>query len=569
MTELKRSIMLKCLPELDLDLNRLFDLYGTLVNITLSNIDSIVNEFVKIKSSIKNKCFCCNETKALSYANSEGNKICSFCFMKQWSEFTMFKKFKPRLMELSDNKGIKLMHSGYYYGAISTAVKIYKSYYSKHLKREDEIFRAKEQYLVTEGKLTSLEFDIKKTKSDIKLGKHLTKELAKQEDQKQKLLKDSKQYRKRSERKHISLPLFRNNEIYFGKQGMFEFQYTPKSYILLLSDYKTPRNKMIMKLDIGNLKKIHKVCKGEVIMKSNMFYCKSCKMTVPKSECKINHQEYFILRCMDKSEHKIIYPKIIKRNNEFFFIFPARDVTDSKTKQEIEDWIKKDKNIEYCSLSFAIKKPVTLTIIKNNKVQLIKTFGNGFLYQRGEIDRKIRSDIFNGISERYRHNHPHDIDDKRKHWKKRNALQKATNKMGFRHQRYCNYYNQVLSHDVIKFIKENCKKPLILFRDTKNIKDISYKGDLMRTLTRWSIQQQAGFIEYKAYLNSISVYKISYGDLKSLNCWKCHGESKEKLTTELLKHNHLFHCDKCNVENDINLVVGHNLYKTLIKVATA
>lgn len=483
--------------------------------------------------------------------------------MKTWSEYTLFKSFKQRLIDVSKSENRSLSHSGFYYGAISTAVKIFKSYFEKHEKREAEILMAKEQFIITNGKINNLNDEMRQVKIKIKKGSFLNKDLAKMENQKVKLEHDLKQYRRIAERKHVSFPIFRGNEVYFGRQGMFEFIKEENEYILLISDYRALRQKIRLSVKIGDLRKIHKKCKREVEIKETLLYCNYCKTFVPKDECKINYQEHFIQKCIDKDEHRIVYPKIIKRGNEFYFILPARDGINVKSKEEIEKWIKKDKDIDFCCLSFGIKKPITLSAIKNGKIKTIKTFGDGSLYQKGEVERRIRANIFNGIGERYKHNHPHNKDDKKQHQKKRKALKKANEKMGFRHQRFCNYYNQKLTHDVVQFIKANFEKPLVILRDMKNIKEISYRGDLMRTLTRWSVQQQNTFLEYKLYLNGVPIYKLPYKDLKTLKCWRCGKEQKEKLTTLIVKHEKLFECEECKATYNLHIVVNHNLFQKL------
>lgn len=563
--DVKRSIMLKCVIEDETVLPYLFETYGSFVNLTLEHIEKIYNSYIKIEP-IEKECSICRQKKRITYSNENRDKICTACFMKTWSEFTLFKTFKPKLVEISKLNNKFLTHSGYYYGSISTGVKIFKSYLSKHNKRENEINKGKELYLITDGKITALENNIKKTKSEIRRGAYKTKELAKMENEKVKLQKELKDYRKKAERKHIQFPIFKNNEIYFGKQGMFEFRQSNDGYNLLFSDYKALRSKIQMKLLIGNLNKLHKVCKTKVQLKNGLYHCPKCGTIVPRQECKINFQEQFIQQCIEKRQHKIVYPKLIRRCGIYYFIFPTRNDVDIKSREEIEEWIKKDKKIEYCCLSFGIKKPINLVVIKEGKIKTIKSFGDGSLYHKGEVERMIRAKIFNDIAERYKHDHPHKENDKKLHWKKRNALKKANDKMGFRHIRFTNYYNHKLTHDITKYIKDHCEKPLILFRDNSNIKDISYKGNLMRTLSRWSVQQQSTFLEYKAYLNDIPIYKICYKDLKSLSCWKCKNESKEKFTTQILTHETDFSCNECGVHYNFNVVGGYNLYLKLNEV---
>lgn len=559
--------MLKCEPEEDLSI--LYNNYSFYVNHTLNHLEELYNEYVKTKP-IEKICYICNEKKQLYYENLNKERICTNCFIKTWSEYTMYKKFKPLLIELAKMQNKIVANQGYYYGAISTGVKVFKSYIAKREKRENEINKAKENLLITDGKLSALTFDLKKKKSEIHLekstsrGLFLNKELIEMEKEHEKLIKDLKQYKKQASKKHISFPLFKGNEIYFGKQRMFEFKKEGDGYYLYISDYRALRIKIRCKLNIGDLRKIHKVCKHEVIVKDNLLYCESCKTFVPREECKINHQEQFILKCIDKKEHEIVYPKMIINDKDYFFIFPTRDTSTIKTREEIRKWIKKEKDIEFCCLSFGIKKPVTLSIIQYGKIKKIQSFGNGLLYQKGETERLIRAKIFNGVAEKYKHEHPHkDENDKHLHWKKRNALSKVGKKIGFRHQRFCNYYNQKLSYDIIQYIKQNCIKPLIILRDTKGIKDISYKGELMKVLSRWSVQQQVSFIEYKSYLNNIPFYRIEYKILKSLKCWKCKEEDTNKLTTQILTFENEFTCQKCNVRYNLDVVNGFNLYQKM------
>jgi hypothetical protein len=229
----------------------------------------------------------------------------------------------------------------------------------------------------------------------------------------------------------------------------------------------------------------------------------------------------------------------------------------------------KDNSSEICSLSFGVKKPVTLTALKEGKIISIKSFGDGRLYQKCNLERELRSKINFKIGERNKHEHPHTAQDKKLHLKKRNALKKISRKIGFRNQRFVNYYNQKLSYEIIDYIKNIFKHPIIIFRDTKRIKDISYKGDLRKVLDRWSLEQQKSFIEYKSYLNEIPLIKIAYKDTNIVKCSKCGKEHNLKVTTEKLKFTSRFICEECKYEQDLYVNDSINLWKQFEAEANA
>lgn len=559
--EIKRSIMLKCIPEENID--SLYNNFGFYVSKTLQHIKEIHEQFEKIEF-IKGYCeSCCHQEKGLTYQYKESReKVCTSCFMRNWSQFTLQSDFKQSLTKLEP----KFAMHGYYYGAIIIGIDIVKSYLKKKEKRDREIAKAKENCITLNAQLEGfdgLNFQIEKTKAAIRKGAMLNKELAQLEKEKEQTIREFRQSMKRAKRKSVAFPIYRNNQIYFGSTGMFKFDKIENGYNMLISDYKIPKHKILFKLKIGDLRKYHKKCKSQVEIKEGIFNCQKCGF-VPKLECYLNFQEQFILKCIEKKQEKIVYPKMIRRKvkngYEHYFMLPARDnLNVMEKKEDIEKFIKKNKSIEFCCLSFGIKNPITLIIVKNNKITNIKTFGDGILYDKGEFERKVRADFYNGISQKYAHNHPHKKEDKELHQHKRKSLFKANKKIGFRHQRFVNYYNQKLTYEIITYIKENCTTPLIIFKDTKNIKDISYKGELMRRLSRWSIEQQKVFLTYKSYLNEIPIYLLPYKEVSQIKCWKCNSISKEKVTTQLLNFENRFVCENCKYNYNFNVVDAFNL----------
>lgn len=521
--------MIKAVPNDYESMDVLFDNYGYYVLKVLRDIEKIYNSYEKIEPK-EGQCSICNEEKTLAYGivkKKKAEKICYNCFTKQWSEYTLFKDYKENLIKLSKQDTPYFpylsIHRGYYYGVISTAVKIFKSYIKKKNDRDFQILRAKDKCLEIQGKIDSFGFDIKDTRREIKNGKNLTDELNRMLKGRKALKGDLKQYKKLSKRKGVNFPKFNSNEIYFGKQGMFKFENEYGKYFLGISDYKRLRNKLGFKLKIGD------------------------------------YQKEFIDKCIEKKQHKIVYPKIIRRRiisdakakkqdksaYEYYFIFPTRDVCDVKIlKGDVEDYIKKNKDLVICSLSFGIKKPVNMVAFKDGKIIDVKTFGNGSLYHKCELERNLRGKIYDTISERYKHEYPHLTDkDKSLHRKKRKALKKINMKLGFRNLRFVNYFNQNLTRQVINYISKY-KKSVIVIRDTKGIKNISYLGEYAKRLSRWSIEQQKTFLIYKSYLNNIPIYKIPYSDSNLTKCSRCGDITKEKVTTEKLNFENRFKC-KC------------------------
>lgn len=557
---IKRSILIKFMP--NEDLSPLFLQFGFYVTKTLEHIQSLIEPWQRIKEPKKAKCDRCKEERFIVYKNDE--EICSYCFSKIWSEFTLFKEWKPKLMEINPKF---TGNQGYYYGAISTATNIVTSYLTKKTQREKEIERAKGKTIELEGLLNKFAFDIKKTKIKIKEGKNLTKELAQLEKEEKDLLRNFKSEKKRALRKQVSFPIFRNNEVFFGKQGMFEFEHIANGYLLYISDYRVLRTKIQCQMRIGDLRKYHKKCRKEVFVKNGLFDCIKCGI-VPKNECSMNYQEQFILKCIEKKEHKIVYPKMIRRFRngilEHYFLFPTRDLSNVKSREEIEKMLKK-KDIEVCCLSFGIKKPITMVTFKNKKIIDIHSFGDGKVYWKGEFDREIKAKIYNSIGEKYKHTHPHADNDRILHQKKRKALLKVNKKIGFRLQRFVNFYSQKLSYDVVNYAKTKFNNPIFILRDTKGIKDISYKGYLMKSLSRWNLEQQKKFIEYKSDLNNIPIYNIPYKEVSEVTCSKCGEKTKEKVTTQLLKFEEDFKCEKCKYSNNFLVNDSINLYNVVTK----
>ena len=351
--DIKRSILLKFEP-LE-DIIPLFNNYAFHVSKTLEHIKGIVEEYKKLEiPNEKEKCNNCGEEKYLFY-QKEKEKFCSNCFSNKWSEFTLFKAWKEELRKLEP----KFAHQGYYYGAISTAVKVFKSFLTKKEEREKQIKIAKESCIVLDGQIVALDFDIKKTKSNIKRGKNETELLAKKEKEKDDLTRKYKFAMKKATQKNISFPVFQGNEVYFGKQGMFILKQENGNFTLEISDYKMLRNKIPCILKIGDRTKIHKACRGEVEVKESLLFCKKCNSPVPKKECRLNYQEQFILKCIEKNEQKIVYPKIIRRQGDkgfqYFFMFPARYSTKAiQERKNLQEYIEKNKN----------------KIISNKRVQL-------------------------------------------------------------------------------------------------------------------------------------------------------------------------------------------------------
>lgn len=547
--EIKRSIMIKCIPNkiTEMDINRLFYNFGECVKIVLNHIKSIVEQYEQIKE--EGKCDICNEEKNLSYNHLEkNNKICFSCFIKLWSEFTLLTNYKNKLME--EYPKLSQAHQGYYRGAISQGVKIFKSYLRKKQKREFEIKRAKENILEIEGKLNKTDAFRKISRKRARMGElfyHQEIDKLKELDKEfSKLWRDLKQNKKISKRKQVNFPNFNSNEIYFGNVDMFRFEKSDKDYSIGITDYKIKRNKMMFYLQIGN------------------------------------YQKEFIDKCIEKKQHKVFYPKIIRKRKlsprqaykqrkqefEYYFILPTRDIVNVEIKrEEIEKQV--NKNTIICSLSFGIKKPISLIVLKNKKILDIKHFGNGRLYWKNERERNLKSKINNKIGKKFKHNHKHKKEDKLKHQKKRRQLRKICRKLNFRNQRFVNTYNQKLTFEVINYISNKYPKSIIVFRDTKNIKNFGYKGEYMRKLTRWSIAQQKTFITYKSYLNEIPIYLIPYNKSNICKCSRCKEETEEKILTEKLRFTNIFNCKKCNYTQNLLVNDSLNLYSSFNEILSS
>lgn len=595
--DIKRSIMIKLIPNELEDIGILFDNYRGYVSHTIKHIEKIYNMSEQIENE-EGVCSICNNYTQLSFRQTKDIKnkpiknplkICYNCFTKQWSEYTLYTEYKDELINLSNLEIFPLLsvHQGYYYGVISTAVKVFKSYIGKKEDRDALIKKSKENCVVLEGRLNNLDWEIKQTKKAIRNGKPLTKQLASFEKDKKETLMELKREKRLSRRKKVSFPFFKGNEIFLGKNNMFRFEVTGNQYMLGITDYKQKNHRIWFMLKIANYQKrfiddcIYKENEVRKKMSDPIFKEKIAtikdKIANARKELKSSNAEEKKLLLSKISElkneklefdihtYKDMYPKLIRRKvisdglakrkktspYEYYFILPFRDMCKVLTsKADIMDYIAKNPDTEICCLSFGIKTPIGLFVMKDRKIIDSKSFGDGTLYNRIENGREIRAKIYNAIGQRYKHNHPHNQKDKILHQKKRKALNKINDKIGFRDSRFINYYNQKLTHDVIRYIRENYQKPVIVLRDTKNIKNINYSGILSKRRDRWSIQQQKTMIRYKALLNEISVYQIKYSMLNIVRCSRC-GEKYDdlKVTTEKLKFETDFICAKCNYRN--------------------
>lgn len=493
--ELKRTISLKLRPtkEQVLFLNDMFNIWGAAVTRTFSYINRIYNDYEQINK--KGKCFECNtEDSLLKYKHKFGTEICNKCFMYKWSMPTLTKASGYQA-ELIDNFPELAIHKGYYAGVIKFSVQAFKSYLMKRKEREKEI--------------RLLELSIESCDNILRQQK-----LIKKLNNKKKGLKDFK---------------FRNNMIYFGNAGMFDFKFD-KGFKLGISNPHKLRDRIWFSLRLGK-----------------------------PEQYKTDHNKFKIINDAIKTkEHKTYFGKILRRPRKkgyiYEFMLPKRDVSHSLTQNKsIEKYYNENPETNIFVIIFGVKQPIKLIALSNGKIKEIKNFGDGSLYHWINYQRAYRAKVSRVFAKRYPNKRQRNI--KRK---------KFFMKRGRREMEYIKRQTHDLTTELITYIAREYKYGIIICRDTKGIKRINYPPIYRVVLDRWNIEMQKTMLEYKQMLKHFHVYKVPYCESNNIKCSQCGKDfivDKKQLKMLTIKLNHamdrkgyLLHREKLLREKIIKLL---------------
>lgn len=509
--KLVRGIMIKAIPAFPEVVDEAFDRYGAHITKATDMIAEKADEFEDHDE--KGTCAGCDREKKLVKKRND-DSYCQMCYESD------LKDIKAKLAEMEP----KIERQTFYYAVIERALKGYKSYATKAKERNEEIARAKDKRNELEGMMNAALDAADPVRKRARKGYFTYSQVI---DDLRALDKESANAYRRlranekiANRRRVAFPVFRNNEIFFWK-NMMQFEEIEDGWTLSLNALEKGKHHLFT-LDIGK------------------------------------YQEAFIRDCIAQKMHQVVYPKLVRKEKakqgfEYFFILPFRDVVDLPVKKtDIEQYMKEHAS-DFVMLSFGIKRPVTAAVFRDGERISRKTFSTGNAYWKKFHERGTLAKMRRAISYRT-HRTPETEKGVRAplRRKKHVKLRRLKRQTGFKVARYVNTASQTLSHRVVSFAK-GFRNPVIVVRDTRGVKAISYPHTYRRELALWPLEQQKSMVEYKAHLAGIPFYKLPYRALADVACSRCGKATKEKMTTLKILHATQFSCEACKQKEDFYL----------------
>lgn len=434
------------------ELKEFKDKYGDAVIFTLNHIKRVYFAYEKIPLEKMGICQMCGKKDVqLAWKHESLRKeICGKCFNKLWSIFTLTKAdgFQKDLIDAFPDLSV---HKGWYAGIIKMSVPAFKSYVKKKQDREKEISR--------------LQIQAQAESNPIKQSKLL------------KLL--------RKKEKGIKELEFRKNVIYMGNARMFQFEKKYNRYYLNITDWAKKRNKRTYEVRIG--------------------------MEDSYTDNTAHNKYKIINQCIDKKEHKVLFGKIIWRDDHFEFMYPKRDITTSlSTKKGILAWFKNNQDAYVISLVYGIKTPIQIVVQEEGRIIDIQSFGNGKSWH--DLIRNKGHRIKGMIKIARRHSSK---------WEKNKSIKRFNKRIGDSERKRIKYATHVLTTELIAYLRKKYGSGIIIMRDSKGIKRINYPPLYRKILHSWNIEMRKTFLEYKEKISNFHILFLKYNESNNLKCAKC------------------------------------------------
>ena len=286
--------------------------------------------------------------------------------------------------------------------------------------------------------------------------------------------------------KHLE---FRCNVLYLGAGSMFDFKEENGMYYLGISDPSKLRSRFWIELDLGRR----------------------------DSYLTAHNKPKIIDETMQSGEHKKTLGKMLRReqdNGEYLyeFMLPKRDKSKSLLKnEEVLAYAKANPEKPVAVLSFGVYQPLTVIILKSGKVISIKRFGNATLLHVVNHERAYRRKVMKILEKRYKGK-----------WRRSQAKKRFWKHRGNYESNFVKTNNHTLTTNVAQHLLEAMPDGgTIISQDLKGIKGINYPGAYRVVLSRWSVEAQRFFLEYKEMLRDFHLYTIPYRQSNNLECSRC------------------------------------------------
>lgn len=478
-------------PKITPWLNQLFNNFGKALTHTFNHIKNIHDSYTELPTKTKGTCaaqktkICANTKPGERNLTHQKNnqKYCRTCFMTEWSMFTLLQSngYLKTLRTTFPELGTA---STYYNGVIKYAVQAFNSWQAKRAEHNKKITKTEEQ--------------IQKAKSTIT---------------KQRAIKDLAYLRKKT----IKDFQFKNNLVYFGNSGSYDFKQ---------GHYNT-ENQRIEKIDgrgdtywvgIQHHTK-HALTKTGKASKSTYSRIWMPLKLGRATDYKTAHNKFERVQdCIDTGYHKSVYTKMLRRPKSdgtylYEVMLPLRDeVQILTTPENLAKKLAETPETPIVCVSMGVNKPLTASVFVDNKIVSVKQFGNGGLSHYVMKCKARRNKLKRLFRARYK--------SKRKAWRARRKYEK-------RHYKIENGRIKVYAHTItrklVKWVLKECPDAhiVLVMRDVNGLKRITYNSNLRGVLTSWNVSMSSTFLEYKALLAGVSVFKIRYAKTNHVTCDKC------------------------------------------------